>query len=103
MLITLQHRLHLQKLSTWFSSNYLTVNHTKTQAIILVNFNYQPVLSIGNSIIEIESFLEILGVLIDNKLSFKVYVSAILKKVYAKIGALRRLKRLVPPDVALIL
>ena len=69
----------LQKLSTWFSSNYLTVNHSKTQAMILGNFNYQPVLSIGNSIIEIESFLEILGVHIDNKLSFKAYVSAILK------------------------
>ena len=71
--------------------------------MILGNFNYQPVLSIGNSIIEIESFLEILGVHIDNKLSFKAYVSVILRKVYAKIGALRRLKRLVPPDVALIL
>ena len=75
----------LQKLSTWFSSNYLTVNHTKTQAMILGNFNYQPVLSIGNSIIEIESFLEILGVHIDNRLSFKAYVCAIVKKVYAKI------------------
>ena len=72
--------------------------------LIIINyFNYQPVLSIGNSIIEIESFLEILGVHIDNKLSFKTYVSAILKKVYAKIGALKRLKRLVHPDVALIL
>ena len=38
----------LQKLSTWFSSIYLTVNHTKTQAMFLGNFNYQPVLSIGN-------------------------------------------------------
>ena len=71
--------------------------------MILGNLNYQPDLSIGNSIIEIESFLEILGVHIDNKLSFKAYVHAILKKVYAKIGALSRLKRLVPPDVALIL
>ena len=71
--------------------------------MILGNLNYQPVLSIANSIIEIERFLEILGVHIDNKLSFKAYVCPILKKVYAKIGALRRLKRLVPPDVALIL
>lgn len=71
--------------------------------MILGNFNHQPVLSIGNSNIEIESFLEILGVYTDNKLSFEAHISAILKKVYAKIGALRRLKRLVPPDVALIL
>ena len=48
-------------------------------------------------------FLEILGVHIDNKLSFKAYVSPILKQLYAKIGALSRLKRLVPPDVAQIL
>ena len=42
-----------------------------------------------NSTTEIKSFLEILGVHIDNKLSFKANVSAILKKVYAKIGVLR--------------
>lgn len=30
----------LQKLSTWFSSSYLTVNHSKTQVMILGNFNY---------------------------------------------------------------
>ena len=72
--------------------------------MILVNFDrYQPVFSIGNSIIEIESFLEILGVHINNELSLKAYVSPILKKVHAKIGALRQLKRLLPPDVALIL
>lgn len=53
--------------------------------------------------IEIESFLEILGVHIDNKLPFEAWVSAILEKVYAKIRALRPLKRLVPSDVALIL
>lgn len=53
--------------------------------------------------IEIESFLEILGVHIDNKLPFEACVSAILEKVYAKIRPLRPLKRLVPSDVALIL
>lgn len=93
----------LRKLSTWFSSNYLTVNHTKTQAIILGNLNYEPVLSIDNSTVKIKSFLEILGVHIDNKLSFKAYISAILKKFYAKIQVLRRIKTLVPSDVALIL
>ena len=81
---------------TWFSSNYPTVKQTKTQAMTLGNFNYEPALSIDNCTIEIKSFLEILGVHIDNKLSFKTYISAILKKVYAKIGVLRRSKRLVP-------
>ena len=71
--------------------------------MILGNLNYEPVLSIDSSTIEIKSFLEILGVHIDNKLSFKTYISATSKKAYAKIGVLRRLKRLVPTDVALIL
>ena len=62
MALELSFNQDLQKLCTWLSFNYLTVNHTKTEAMILGNFNYQPVLSIGNSIIEIESFLEILGV-----------------------------------------
>ena len=80
----------LQKLSTWFSSNYLTVNHTKTQAMILGNFNYQPDLSIGNSIIEIESFLEILGVHIDNKnsLSRPTYLN---NHFYYYINVLRKM------------
>ena len=37
-------------------------------------------LSIYNSTIEIKSFLEILGVHIDNNLSFNAYISAILIK-----------------------
>ena len=63
--------------------------------MILGNFKSEPALSIDNSTIEIKSFLEILVVHIDNKLSFNAYISAIFKKVYAIIGLLRRLKRLV--------
>ena len=48
-------------------------------------------------------FLLIVGVHIDNKLSFKDHISAVSTKVYAKVGALRRLKTLVPADVALML
>ena len=81
----------LQKLSTWFS-----------QAMILGNLTTNNLCLVFATIIEIESFQEILGVHIDNKFSFKAYVSAILKKVYAKIGALRRLKRLVPCDINFI-
>ena len=79
----------LWKLANSFSSTYLTVNHTKSQAMILGNFNYEPALSIDNFTFEVRSFLEILGVHMDNKLSFKAYVSAIINKVYAKIRVLR--------------
>lgn len=71
--------------------------------MILGNLNYEPALGIDNFTIEIKSSPEICGVHIDDKLSFKAYVSAMLWKICAKIRVLRRLRRLVPTDVALIL
>ena len=46
--------------------------------------------------IDTEEHLKILGVHLDNKLSFQEHIKETLKKVFAKIAALRRLKRLVP-------
>ena len=54
-------------------------------------------------VIDISGFLNILGVRIDDKLSFKDHLSTVLRKVYAKVGALRRLRKLVPADISLML
>ena len=48
----------------------------------------EPVLFVDDSSIEINNHLNILGVHIASKLSFKDHISASLKKVYAKIGVL---------------
>ena len=93
----------LEKLSSWFASNHLTVNGKKTQAMILGDSDQEPVLQIGDSPIEINDSLNILGVHIDNKLSFKDHISAILKKVYAKTPSSETTKKLVPAAVALML
>ena len=53
--------------------------------------------------IEISGFLNILGVCIDDKLSFKDHLSTVLRKVYAKVGAMKRLRKLVPADISLML
>ena len=87
---------NLHKLLSWLSSNYLSVNHSKTQAMILGNSSQEPALHIGDSTIEVTDYLKILGIHVANKVSFKVHISAVLKKVYARIEALRRLKNLVP-------
>ena len=71
--------------------------------MILGNSALEPVLYIGDSPTKINDCLGILGVHFDNKLSFEIHISAISKKVYAKIGALRRIKMSVPADVALFL
>ena len=58
----------LENLSSWFASNYLSVNSKKTQAMILGKHSHEPALHIGDSVIEISGFLNILGVCIDDKL-----------------------------------
>ena len=85
------------------ASNYLSVNSKKTQAMILGKHSHEPALHIGDSVMEISGFLNILGVRIDDKLTFKDHLSTVLRKVYAKVGALRRLRKLVPADISLML
>ena len=82
------------KITLWFTANYLQVNTTKTQAMTLGKSQYPYNLFIGDKSIEIEPTLKILGVTLDQDLSFEPYVAIMLKKVYAKIAALRRIKRL---------
>ena len=74
------------------------MNNTKTQAMILGNSKYLFNLQTNNSQIEIRDSLKILGVTIDRNLSYKLHIKDLLSKVYPKVAALRRLKRLVPHD-----
>ena len=93
----------IERLTLWFTANYLQVNATKTQAMTLGKSQYPYNLFIGDKSIEIEPTLKILGVILDRDLSFKPHVAIKLKKTYAKIAALRRIKRLVPSDVIISL
>ena len=93
----------LNILVTWFSHNYLTVNSLKTQGMLLGSHTHVPEFFIGDTKVELTNSLKILGVTIDNKLTFCEHISNMLKKVYAKIGVLRRLKRLMPHRVSLSL
>ena len=101
----LQHVLNqdMEKLSTWLNYSYLQANGDKTQAMILGNSTYNYDLEFDGTLIDIKEHLKILGVCLDNKLSFKEHTNVILKRVYTKIAALRRLKRLVPKDTLLLL
>ena len=60
-------------------------------------------LRIGDYFGEINGFLNILGVHFDDNLSFKDHLSTVLKKVYAKVGALGRLIKLVATDISRML
>ena len=56
--------------------------------MILGKHSHEPARHIGDSVIEISGFLNILGVGIDDKLCFKDHLSTVLRKVYAKVGAI---------------
>ena len=93
----------IERLTLWFTTNYLQVNATKTQAMTLGKSQYPCNLFIGDKFIESEPTLKILGVTLDRDLSVKPHVAIMLKKAYAKITALRMIKRLVPSDVMISL
>ena len=88
----------LQTLSSWFESNHLTVNSTKTQALSVGLCAYRYSLFLNNARIEFLRSIKILGVTLDKNLSYKEHISDQLKKAYAKASALRRIRRFLPHD-----
>ena len=83
--------------------NYLQVNATKTQSMTLGSSQYTYNFLFDDLSIVIEPTLKILGVTLDRDLSFKPHVTIMLKKAYAMIAALRRIKRLVPSNTVISL
>ena len=72
--------------------------------MVLGSHTHVPDFFIGETKVELANSLKILGVTIDCKLTYcREHISNMLKKVYAKIGVLRRLKRLMPRNVSLSL
>ena len=88
----------LQTLSSWFESNHLTVNSTKTQALSVGPCAYRYSLFLNNARIGFLQSIKILGVTLDKDLSYKEHISDQLKKAYAKTSALRTVRRFLPRD-----
>ena len=61
----------MEKLSSWFAPNYLQVNEDKTQAMILGNSSYRYDLEFAGTPIDINNYLKILGICLDNKLTLE--------------------------------
>ena len=71
----------LASISDWLTLNYLTVNSTKTKAIILGNCDTFPTFMLKNEAIEQKECLELLGVTIDSTLSMNLHIKNTLNKV----------------------
>ena len=89
---------------TWrdyYNGLKITTSPSKTQAMIVnkSNYNYRLFLK-SNNILTIDE-LELLGVTIDNKLTFSSHIKLTLSKIHAKIAALRRIRNFIDSDTAL--
>ena len=81
----------------WFDQNKLTLNASKTKLIILGNrsTNTEKKLTINGVQLERVSERKFLGVIIDNKLSWKPHISYIKAKISKSIAILNKAKYLI--------
>ena len=91
----------LEKVSTWMSANQLTLNHSKTEYMIVgsnrrINqIDMHSHIHIGGRKIDRVKITKSLGVKIDENLSWNAQVDQITNKVNAALSILRRLREIV--------
>ena len=62
----------MERLSSWFVSNYLQPNKDKTlEVMVLGNSSYRYDLEFAGTPVDIKDHLKILGICLDNKVYFK--------------------------------
>ena len=76
-------------LFNWLKSNYMKVNTDKSN--LLLSGNIKLTSDIDNNIIESEEKQELLGVIIDSRLTFEEHVNNLCKKASQKLNALARI------------
>ena len=83
----------LEKVAEWFCANRLSLNVSKTHFMIFSNNNYSNhVIKIGDEEISQVANTKFLGVIIDDKLSWKEHISHINGKINRGIGILYKLR-----------
>ena len=88
--LSLNINAEIDKIKSWTISNRMSLNVSKTNALIFSNktlpLNYENSLKIGNSPINIIDSCKFLGVQIDNRLSFKNHVKYVTDKISRNSG-----------------
>ena len=80
----------------WFVSNKMIVNPDKFQAIVVKRNNKMKdsySLNINQEVINSENCVKLLGVEIDNKLSFEKHISTLVKKASNQLNAISRIQK----------
>ena len=83
----------LSVLLRWFGLNYLKIDAAKTQTVAIGPSSYEYEFHLNNVKVEKQDALEILGVVLEGKLTIKAHIKEQLKKACAKASALRGLRK----------
>ena len=87
--------LELCKIDNWLRANKLSLNYNKTNFMLLNSQNHNPTsfkVIVNNHRISPEDKLKYIGVLIDNKLSWKPHVQKVKTQLSRACGVLTKLK-----------
>ena len=86
----------MSKIANWMSLNKLSINYNKTEFLVISNNNKQLKLKlmINNKEIKQKQEIKYLGVIIDNKLSWKAHIKLVCSKLAKGCYALIKLRNL---------
>ena len=91
----------LKNINEWMNKNRLKINIEKSN-YMLIDFSGRLSkdlsLKIGNCLLKRVSETKVLGIIIDNRLSFKSHIDFVCKKLSSRIGLLSRLKQFLPQN-----
>lgn len=106
-MITKDAQIDLDLLNLWFQSNLLTVNIAKTKYIIFAAKNkkisHKVSLNINNQAITKVDQEKYLGIILDNKMTWKPHIQKIKAKLTSLMGAIRSIVRCLPRVVRYII
>ena len=90
--------MSLLSVSTWFANNGLQLNAKKCQLIVLGKpRDYIFSINVGNSLLKECEEVKLLGIKLDNKLSFVAHTRVLCNKAHAKLRALQRISAYLSP------
>ena len=86
----------LERIDKWYIENQMIRNHSKYQAMVMGRREEDLYFRCENTVIPNVTEVEMLGVILDEKLKFDQHVSKVCRKVTQKIAVLRRMRNMLP-------
>lgn len=91
--------LCLTRVSDWLSMNSLSINPSKTKAILFSNQSYELDIVLGQSRVAFVEHHKCLGVVLDSKLCFEMHIDSVQRNVYFTLRRLYSLNIYLPISI----